>query len=688
MAGSNWYGAAGDSAWVDGSDAVFGNGGAGGTVALAGSFSANSLTFQPVTSPYASATTATPARFPSPAAGSPSRQGPARSPSARATSASCWCFADVVQQQHLAVGQRQCGGLRHERCANAHLWRARHDLRRRLDRRRWDRRQRRGARRRRRGGRHGLLLRRQYVQRRHLAQRRHAAVGLQRPGAPAANIINYSANSSGLTLGGGTLAIRSAAGGGGNTQQFNGLALATGASTIQLDQNGDATPPTLNLGPIVATWPGSALLLDTSLGGTITTTTSLGLDFGYGGRVVYYDGNGYEWATTTSGAAPYTLSKAATTVPLPANGATGMTNYLVADGGSGVTASETVNTLKITTSGAGKSLAISAGRLLTLAGGGLLFTGGNDYTISGGSMTAGAGLIVQQYAANNNLTIGSAIVNYGSGQTTSLAKAGPGTLTLSAANTYTGGTSVLAGTLALTGTMVGPAVVVGCGGAANFTQSAGINAPTTLYLGYNPGSSGTYTLSGAGNLSPFGEVLGNAGTGSFTQSGGSNTVATTLYLGYFSGSTGTYTLSGGSLSASSQYVGNSGTGSFTQSGGSNTVFTAMYLGNSAGGSGSYSLSGTGLLSAAAEYVGYWGTGSFTQSGGSNTVSTSTGLCLGYQVGGSGSYLLSGGQLTAPTEQIGYGVGTPALYPDRREQHGGNSEHRGRRELLHARGRHA
>ena len=55
---------------------------------------------------------------------------------------------------------------------------------------------------------------------------RHAAVGLQRRRRPAANIINASTDSSGLILGGGTLAIKSTPSGPANTQQFNGLTLA------------------------------------------------------------------------------------------------------------------------------------------------------------------------------------------------------------------------------------------------------------------------------------------------------------------------------------------------------------------------------------------------------------------------------------------------------------------------------
>ena len=69
----------------------------------------------------------------------------------------------------------------------------------------------------------------------------------------------------------------------------------------------------------------------------------------------------------------------------------------------------------------------------------------------------------------------------------------------------------------------------------------------SLYLGYNTGASGTYTLSGTGSLSSGSEYVGYNGSGSFTQSGGTNSVTDTLALGYGSGR-GTYNLTGGSLS--------------------------------------------------------------------------------------------------------------------------------------------
>jgi autotransporter-associated beta strand protein len=483
------------------------------------------------------------------------------------------------------------------------------------------------------------------------------------PGAPAANIINYLSDSSPLRLGGGTLAIKSPASGTAAAQRFNGLTLTADASTIQLNAGGNANRPTLSLGPITASTAGGTLLLDTSLGGTITTASSADATGIYGPRIVYYDGTSYDWAATTSAGSPYTLSRAATTTPLPASGSSATTNYLLTDSGSGVAANETVNTLKITTTTSGGSLAAGLGQLLTLASGGLLFTGSNDYTIGGGSLTAGNGsgayeLIVQQFAPNNNLTIASPIIDNGTNPT-SLAKAGPGMLTLAGINNYSGGTSVLAGTCALTGSIRSSTVLVGGSGTASFTQSGGTNSiSSVLYVGYGAGGAGCYSLNGTGSLSAPNERIGYSGGGSFAQSGGTMTVPY-LCLGYSSGSNGAYTLSAGSLSITTTTGGlcvgglsAGSTGSLTQSGGTISIGNFCGFNVGCGGSGTYTLTG-GLLSGAPGSlglsVGAGGTGTFIQSGGTHSLTNA--LYVGYE--STGTYCLSGGQLAAPTEILGF-----------------------------------
>ena len=118
-----------------------------------------------------------------------------------------------------------------------------------------------------------------------------------------------------------------------------------------------------------------------------------------------------------------------------------------------------------------------------------------------------------------------------------------------------------------------------------------------------------------------------AGTGTFAQTGGTNTVANYLYLGYGSGAKGTYTLSGtGQLATRNLYAGYLGTGTFTQTGGADTVTNSgsLYLGRAAGASGAY-----------------------VQSGGTATITGSGKLYVGYGTGAKGTFTLSAsGQLSA------------------------------------------
>ena len=81
--------------------------------------------------------------------------------------------------------------------------------------------------------------------------------------------------------------------------------------------------------------------------------------------------------------------------------------------------------------------------------------------------------------------------------------------------------------------------------------------------------------------------MGYSGTGTFTQSGGTNTDSGNLYLGYNSAANATYALSGGQASAAAEFVGYSSAAkaAFQQTGGTNTV------GNFSLSGGQYQLTG-------------------------------------------------------------------------------------------------
>jgi len=204
------------------------------------------------------------------------------------------------------------------------------------------------------------------------------------------------------------------------------------------------------------------------------------------------------------------------------------------------------------------------------------------------------------------------------------------------------------------GVLPGPAdetYIINGGSAAIALAGAVCN---DLFLGDpNSVNNGTLQMSGGGLSATSNEYLGNNGSGTFLQSGGTNNVGSSLYLGSNTTSVsgiGSYTLSGaGALSANQEFVGNYGTGTFSQSGGTNSA-GSLYIASS----GSYALSGSGVLSAGyGETVGNSGAGAFNQSGGTNTVNSLT-------LSG-GTYNLSGGALIASgiggTGNFNFGGGT-------------------------------
>ena len=222
--------------------------------------------------------------------------------------------------------------------------------------------------------------------------------------------------------------------------------------------------------------------------------------------------------------------------------------------------------------------------------------------------------------------------------------------------------------------------ITASGGALNLNNGLTLSGSGNVNLGSNGNLTVNDSLSGmsGGSLVANNQYVGNGGTGSFTHSAGTNTLASNLYLGYNPADRGSYNLSGtGVLSVfdgqsdgvcppTSEYVGYSGTGLFTQSGGSNSTYcwystSGLYLGYNSGSTGIYTLSG-GTLSVtcgyeAAEFVGYSGTGTFLQTGGTNNVASTQNLggslYLGWNSGSSGTYNLSGtGTLKASYLQVG------------------------------------
>ena len=240
-----------------------------------------------------------------------------------------------------------------------------------------------------------------------------------------------------------------------------------------------------------------------------------------------------------------------------------------------------------------------------------------------------------------------------------LTKTGAGTLTLFGASTFTGPLAIYAGSVAIDtgGSLTGAgSLSVNTGATLAITGSVTLASGKMLSLYGTSIDTSSASLDGKGSLSTAGAFIGQSGLGAFTQSGGTFTTrGGRFYMGYDPGSSGAYTLTGGLLSTSTTYVGYSGMGNFSQSGG---TFTAngdsLVVGYNAGADSAYKLTG-GSLSTHATYVGYGAnTSVFTQSG-TSTHTTDT-LILGYKGSADGSYNLDGGTLAvnsvAPTNGTG------------------------------------
>src|SRR6202040_2281892 len=114
---------------------------------------------------------------------------------------------------------------------------------------------------------------------------------------------------------------------------------------------------------------------------------------------------------------------------------------------------------------------------------------------------------------------------------------------------------------------------IGGAGSGSFVQTGGTNTTgadsSGLTLGSEAAGAGSYSLENDAQLSANVEIIGDQGTGTFDQTDNStNTVALGLVLGNVAGGSGTYNLDGGSLSVGNdnEAIGLAGQGTFTQNG--------------------------------------------------------------------------------------------------------------------------
>lgn len=179
-------------------------------------------------------------------------------------------------------------------------------------------------------------------------------------------------------------------------------------------------------------------------------------------------------------------------------------------------------------------------------------------------------------------------------------------------------------------------------GTGTFIQTGGTNTiQKTLHIGGNTSSNGTYELSGDGELSARWESVGHGGTGTFIHTGGKNIVQENLGIAWPPGSNGTYELSGnGKLSTGETQVGIHGTGTFTQTGGSHDAGFSVYIGQEVGSDGTYNLHNGTLVTTYVHLGGTNATGTFNQLGGELEADD---VFVGW--GGDGNFIQKGGNVT-------------------------------------------
>ncbi len=226
-----------------------------------------------------------------------------------------------------------------------------------------------------------------------------------------------------------------------------------------------------------------------------------------------------------------------------------------------------------TVNGGGLALASAGSLVNTMA---LTLANGTSFDISGliatgqtlASLNAGTSTTVSLGAKNltvgdsSNMTVAGVISDGGiyGGTGGSLTKQGSGTLTLTAANTYTGATTISAGTLALTGSgALADTSAVNLTGASSTFDISGISASGET-IGSIAGVSGSsailgskkLTAGGTSDTTMAGVISGNGGSFTKTGSGKLTLTAANTYTGATTISAGTLALSGnGSLADSS-----------------------------------------------------------------------------------------------------------------------------------------
>ena len=362
-------------------------------------------------------------------------------------------------------------------------------------------------------------------------------------GAPAVNIVK---NTSALSLSGGTLNIVGAASG--TTAQTNAsLVLYSGGSTIAVSSGASGTSY-LNVGAITRNNTSTVKVNLPSSGNVFTTTgtASTVLTGGTGsatyafvtdssGNVTDFaakdSGNTFIGAGATQAAAQYSSPSGSGNVTISGTYGTAILDVTSAGGATGIRLGSSLivnGGIRFAASGAWFIDSASAGRLLSTTA--FLVTSGvgaNNVTISGPGgirqSTSGGDLIFMQDNTSGELLMtGGAMTTGSSSSSTSLVKAGRGTMNVSTAQYYTGQSYINEGVFAanqdgaLGAVASGVTVNLNGGtllGTANFTLD---NAGANLRAVYISTNGGALAAAAATSMTVDGVVSGATATAPLT----------------------------------------------------------------------------------------------------------------------------------------------------------------------------
>jgi autotransporter-associated beta strand protein len=315
-------------------------------------------------------------------------------------------------------------------------------------------------------------------------------------------------------------------------------------------------------------------------GGAGSTTLPI-LPYGLGDTSATGTGNSLVTYDSTRGIRP--LNVATEFASYAAGGA--LDNVRISGAASGL-AGKTVNSLVVDNSTAGPiTVDGTAGQALTSASGAVLFTGTSPITLSGfGSLAFGDTV---PYISSANTSAGGATIAVPITGTQGIIKSGAGVLALTAANTYTGGTTITSGTLRVSNdnnlgaTSGGVAFNVG-----------------TLQLGADVSSARTFTSNtgGVGTIDTNGFTLSLskvlAGSGRWVKTGAGTLVVPEVGTG------GTLTMDGGTVRVTKNATtGTNGRSVVLNVNPTNTIDTNGFNATLGGvsGSGGFTKTGNGTL---------------------------------------------------------------------------------------------